>query len=148
MKLFNASFITSGTEQYPGTLADTGLNEAEPYHGFLVFLWLIGTVYFKKYGISKPSPVALFNKHNENSLAQHNAWLEDIRQSMWDKTQFEVETIPSTEALYHHWKRVYMWRQATLELHPLTEFGWKTYVLTTDINWDSLTQSMNGSQSC
>ena len=106
-----AGFITGGTNQYPGTLADTGLNTAELNQEFLAFLRLIGTVYFKKYGVafSEPSPVALFNKHSKNTvspLAQHNAWLEDIRQSMRDRTQFEDDMMPSTEALYHHWKHV------------------------------------------
>ena len=110
---------------------------------------LIGTVYFKKYGVafSEPSPVALFNKHSKNTvspLAQHNAWLEDIRQSMWDRTQFEDDMMPSTEALYRHWKRVCwvidMWRQAnrpTLELRPLTEFGWRTSQDKLIFDWDS-----------
>ena len=64
---------------------------------------------------------------------------------MWDRTQFEGEMMPSTDSLYRHWKCVCwvidMWRQAnrpTLELRPLTEFGWKINaqdLLTFD--WDS-----------
>ena len=40
-----------------------------------------------------------FNKFTDpNPLQQHCSWLDDIRQTIWDRIQFESETIPSTEA--------------------------------------------------
>ena len=42
----NAWFIT-GTQKFPGTLADTAPGRKE--QGFLSFVRLIGTMYFKKY---------------------------------------------------------------------------------------------------
>ena len=74
-----AEFISSGTDTTPGTLADTGL---ELNIGFLAFLHLVGTVYFKTHALafSTPSPVTLFNKYNNSATAleQHCLWLEDI----------------------------------------------------------------------
>ena len=112
-----AEFISSGTDTTPGTLADTGL---ELNIGFLAFLRLVGTVYFKTHALafSTPSPVTLFNKYNNSATAleQHCLWLEDIRQNIWDRIQFEDETIPSIDALYRHWKRACwvldMWHQS------------------------------------
>jgi len=99
-----AEFISSGTDATPGTLADTGL---EHNKGFLAFLRLVGTAYFKKHALafSMPSPVILFNKYNNpttTALEQHCLWLEDIRQNIWDRIQFEDETIPSVDSLYCH----------------------------------------------
>ena len=105
--------------------------------GFLAFLRLVGTVYFKRFAtaFSGSSPQTLFLKYIDASkppLTQHSLWLEDIRQSIWDRTQFEEEMIPSIDALQRHWKRVCwvidMWGQAdhpSLNLKPMTKYGWK-----------------------
>ena len=55
-----ASFITGGEQ--PGTLADTQLNERSYKLGFLAFMRLIGTVYFKKHatGFNTSSSFAHF----------------------------------------------------------------------------------------
>ena len=57
----NAWFIT-GTQEFPGTLADTAPGRKR--QGFLSFVRLIGTVYFKKH--SHTTPRALYT-----SLTQH-----------------------------------------------------------------------------
>ena len=93
-----ASFISSGKE-YSGTLADTDLQDALD-EGYLAFVRLIGTVYFKKYSTSfdGTSPTAHFQSFLQPTLTaqqQHFAWLEDIRQNIWFWTKFENETIPS-----------------------------------------------------
>ena len=51
--------------------------------------------------------------------------------SIWDRIKFKNEMIPSTEALYLHWKRscwvLHIWRQAdqnSLTLHSITNYGW------------------------
>ena len=36
---------------------------------------------------------------------QYRAWVEDIRQRIWNRITLETEMIPSTEALWHHWTR-------------------------------------------
>ena len=78
-----ASFISSGNRTTLGTLADVALQ------GFLSFIRLIGTVYFKKHssGFETPSPASHFLKFCDPSLTvqhQHSRWLEDIRQTIWD----------------------------------------------------------------
>lgn len=141
-----AEFISSGTDATPGTLADTGL---EHNKGFLAFLRLVGTAYFKKHALafSMPSPVILFNKYNNpttTALEQHCLWLEDIRQNIWDRIQFEDETIPSVDSLYRHWKRacwvIDMWHQSNrniMELKHLTDFGRIIEGDTLTFDWDS-----------
>ena len=34
-------------------------------------------------------------------LQQHSAWLEDIRQNIWDRIKFENNMIPSHDSLHH-----------------------------------------------
>ena len=94
-----------------------------------------------------PSPVILFNKYNNpttTALEQHCLWLEDIRQNIWDRIQFEDETIPSVDSLYRHWKRacwvIDMWHQSNrniMELKHLTDFGWIIEGDTLTFDWDS-----------
>ena len=99
--------------------------------GFLAFLRLVGTVYSQN--ILQAFPDRHFNKFTDpNPLQQHCSWLDDIRQTIWDRIQFEIETIPSTEALYRHWRRTCwvldMWKKANnnhMVLHPHANFGWK-----------------------
>ena len=63
---------------------------------------------------------------------------------IWDLVQFENEIIPSTEALYRHWKRTCwvldMWNKADcnhMVLNPLTDFGWKVTEESLTFDWDS-----------
>ena len=63
------------------------------------------------------TPDSHFNKFTDpNPLQQHCSWLDDIRQTIWDRIQCESEMIPSTEALYRHWRRTCwvldMWKKA------------------------------------
>ena len=117
--------------------------------GFLAFLRLIGTVYYKKYASAfrRPTPQAHFNSFVQSDAsvkALHIKWLDDIRNSIYDRTQFENNMIPSIEALYRHWKRacwvIDMWRQAEnneIVLKPLELHGWKTDEDKLAIDWDS-----------
>ena len=130
----HARFITGGESQYPGTLAHTGLG-VPMEEGFLAFLCLVGTIYFNKYstGFSTTTAEKLLHKHTQTyptPLTQHTKWLE--WQTMWERTQFEDDMMPSDDALHLHWKRVCwvvdMWRQANthnLCLQPMTEYGWR-----------------------
>ena len=52
--------------------------------------------------------------------------------------------IPSTEALYRHWRRTCwvldMWKKANnnhMVLHPLANFGWKVTNESLTFDWDS-----------
>ena len=134
-----ATFI-SGRE-CKGTLADT--EEESCNRGFLAFLRLIGTVYFKKHAtcFETQSPV----RHFQN-FASETTWLEEIRQSIWHRISFENEMIPSNEALFFHWKRscwiLQMWRQSdknTMVLRPITEYGWDLNDGKLTVIWDTQT---------
>ena len=142
----HAEFISSGKYNLPGTLADVDIEGNKINSGFLAFLRLVGTVYFKKHSSGfSITPDRHFNKFtNPNPLQQHCSWLEDIRQTIWDRIQFESEMIPSTEALYRHWRRTCwvldMWKKANnnqMVLHPLANFGWKVTDESLTFDWDS-----------
>ena len=79
-----ASFISSARE-YPGTLADTCLSDGMYQQGYLAFLRLIGTVYFKKHctGFDTQSPISHFQTFKDKGPDQHLSWLDNIRQNMW-----------------------------------------------------------------
>lgn len=142
-----ASFITSGEGETCGTLADTSLNDTSL--GFMAFMRLVGTVYFKKHasGFDVTSPATHFLKFIDPSctpIQHHSAWLEDIRQNIWHRIRFENEMIPSDESLLQHWQRTcwvsHMWLQAdcnNIVLQPVTEFGWKVVDNTLTVVWDS-----------
>ena len=140
-----STFITGDS---CGSLSDIALKNDVHKQGFLAFLRLIGTVYFKKHAtaFNSTSP----DNHFKNFITtsdvevQHRNWLEDIRQNTWDRITFETEMIPSIEALQRHWKRscwvTDMWGQAdrnTMELAELTSWGWKVNNEQLSIDWDS-----------
>ena len=50
----HAEFISSGKHNLPGTLADVDIEGNKINSGFLAFLRLIGTVYFKKHSSGFP----------------------------------------------------------------------------------------------
>ena len=116
------SFITAGNDpSTPGTLYDVGLESNNYKLGYLAFLRLIGTVYFKKHssGFDTQSPVTHFSHFGNQGLTveeQHSKWLDSIRQTIWYRTKFENEMIASDDALMLHWKRscwiLHMWSQA------------------------------------
>ena len=140
-----AAFITSGKETTPGTLADTDSVDK----GYLAFMRLIGTVYFKKYNTAfeTSNPQTHFNRFSEahtNAYQHHQYWLDNIRESVWERVEDESEVIPTNDALYRHWRRtcwvVDMWHQSSqqeLHLQPLTEFGWKMIGEELVCDWDS-----------
>ena len=145
----HAEFI-SGTNGI-GSLADISLEADNFEMGFLSFLRLIGTAYFKKYAsaFSGSTPQAHFNvfltQNRQASVKQHHfKWLENIRNSIWDRTEFEKNMIPSTDALYRHWLRscwvIDMWRQANnaeIILKPVDLYGWKIEDGKLEFDWDS-----------
>ena len=116
-----ASFITEGVNSTPGTLADVSLSDGSYKLGYLAFVHLVGTVYFKKHssGFFTDSPSSHFANFTDQHLTieqHHSRWLDDIRQTIWYRTKFENEMIASDEALMLHWKRtcwvLHMWNQA------------------------------------
>ena len=111
----NAWFITC-SQDIPGTLADTGHDQIE--EGFLSFVRLIGTVYFKKHlaEFTLDTPRALYMSLAQDGIGpvqQHKRFIEVIRESVWSRIEFEDELPP---ALWRHWQRTCwvsnMWNQA------------------------------------
>ena len=144
-----AEFITSGKGAALGTLANTELNNGQMDIGYLSFLRLVGTVYYEKHntGFETPNPITHFNsfhKHNTIPVLHHHQWIEAIRQTIWDRVQFETEMLPSNDALARHWKCtcwvLHMWNQSsqsTMDLKPLTDYGWKVEGDELLYDWDS-----------
>ena len=142
-----ASFINGGDRDTPGTLADISIEDNET--GYLSFLRLIGSVFFKKHasGFNTTSPQShflTFLDPNLTTMEQHCAWLENVRQTIWDRISFESEMIPSDEALHLHWIRscwvIHMWAQADTNmtvLQPLEQHGWQLTGDQLSIVWDS-----------
>ena len=143
-----ASFISGANSQ--GSLSNIQLQEDDYKKGFLAFLRLVGTVYFKKHasGFDTQSPSSHFlhftDADNTDLSAQHRRWIEDIRQNIADRTTFYNNMVPSTDALYFHWKRTCwvldMWGQAdrnVMVLEPVTEYGWTVEDRNLCITWDT-----------
>ena len=73
---------------------------------FLVFVRLIGMVYFKRHKRAFNEATAeshFFSHSNLPPQTQHEEWLNNIRQAIWDRISFEDEMIPSLEVLQRHW---------------------------------------------
>ena len=125
----NACFIT-GTQDIPGTLADTAPDRVE--EGCMSFVRLIGTIYFKKHvaQFTVNTPRALYMSLTQSDVApmqQHKKFTGVIRETVWSRIQFEDELPLSFDALWRHWLRACwvsnMWSQATqnhLTLQDLT----------------------------
>ena len=141
----NAWFIT-GTPSIPGTLADTDPSVME--EGFLSFIRLIGTVYFKKHlsVFIQDTPRALYNSLTSNMtpIQQHAKFLETIRDGVWDRIQFEDELPPSLDALWRHWQQTcwvsHTWSQAAqphMTILDVTRYGWKISGGKLEFDWES-----------
>ena len=142
----NASFITS-TQEVPGALADTASDVMK--QGFLAFLRLIGTTYFKKHlaAFTHKTPRALYlslSCSNVTPDQQHRKWIDNIRDAIWGRVQFEDELPPSVDALWRHWQRAcwvsIVWNQAAcnhVALPGTTQFGWKVVGADLHFDWES-----------
>ena len=140
-----SSFITGINSE--GSLANVELQSNTYQKGFLSFLRLVGTVYFKKHstGFETQSPFGHFLKFsNSQAIMQHKAWIDDIRQNIADWATFDTSMIPSTEALFYHWKRtcwiLHMWGQAghkEMVLEPISNFGWSVTSDILKVLWDT-----------
>ena len=130
----HAEFITSGS-LVQGTLADSNIAT-----GFLAFVRLIGTAYFKKhlsafvsrFGLKTPGQ--LYNSlDNAVSLEDHHKqWLETIRAAIVERITNEEERVPSYTALWRHWLRSCwvhkVWKQAAnhnIVFPQPQQYGWK-----------------------
>ena len=141
----HASFITGSNAQ--GSLANVQLQGNNYKQGFLAFLRLVGTIYYKKHasGFDMSLPASHFLQFSNavNPLAHNQQWITDVRQKIAYRCTFDNEMMPFTDALYLHWKRscwvLHMWAQSdknTMVLEPITDYGW---ILDNDqlkVTWD------------
>ena len=105
----HSNFIC-GTE-YDGCLTQTQGNNKKM--GFLAFLRLIGTLYFKKYlsafstNHSCETPQQLFQLTSTLLTCEerHEVWMTTIREVVSERILSEDERVPSTSALKRHWAR-------------------------------------------
>lgn len=102
----HASFITGDT--MVSSLRDTESNTR--LNGFLSFVRLVGTVYFKKHLPSfisidgHETPLQSFNAIEKQLTpsAAHKAWLARIRELVGNRIKSEEERVPSYTALWRH----------------------------------------------
>ena len=115
----HAAFITG--DETKGRLSDCSTSDIR--QGYLAFLRLIGTLYFKKHysafvslrGIETPQH--LLNSISSTSLLdQHRAWYNDIRAVVSDRITDEDQRMPSESSIWRHWLRscwiIQMWRNS------------------------------------
>ncbi len=146
-----SSFITGGTHpSTPGTLGASKVPITNWKLGYLAFIRLIGTVYFKKYssGFIAKCPATHFSTFANMGLSveqQHHRWMDDIRETIWFRTQFENEIMPSNESLQLHWKRscwvLNLWEQAEehdMQPQPISDHGWSVKNGSLTVQWDTL----------
>ena len=134
----HASFINDVSQS---TLASTC--DSSRQLGFLSFVRLIGTVYFKKYlsTFKYDCPRALLNSFPcSDPIFQHKQWLDC---TVWENIKFEDELPPSWEALWRHWLHScwvsHFWSQTCNSAYHLldaNDFGWKVVEGSLEIDWD------------
>lgn len=104
-----ASFICGNT--MTGSLEQT--MQCNKDKGFLSFLRLVGTCYFKKHlaafiaNYNYSTPIQLYNSL-EQSLStpdKHKLWIQQIRRTVANRITNEEERVPSITSLWRHWTR-------------------------------------------
>ena len=116
--------------------------------GFQAFIRLVGCLYYTEHRRAfgnVATPIGLFHQlEAQDSVIQHEEWLDTIRDEVWQRIYFENKLIPSLEALRRHYKRamwvVNYWRQAaTNVMDPLPPQcnGWKQTETGLEVEWDS-----------
>ena len=79
-----------------GSLADIQLTTGNFKRGFLAFLQLVGTAYYKKHtsALQFPSPNTHFLQFSGSTpLVYHIQWIDDVRQNIADRSTFENDMI-------------------------------------------------------
>ena len=109
-QFFQHADLISGSSM-PGNLCET--RKDEQASGFLAFIRLIGTLYFKKHlsafvsELGFQTPNQLYNSITTPAIdGRHEEWLKHIRDIISDRIMSEEEHVPSYTALWRHWKRV------------------------------------------
>ena len=145
----NSDFILTD-KGYTGSLKDF---QVDKERGFLSFLRLVGSEYFKKCSHEfidkcpdlKPESVfKSITEEHKSSLENHTQFINCLREALFKRCD-EEHNLPSVEALYFHWLRscwvCKVWSQADKNLvvyPPLEDFGWSiTNDETICLVWDT-----------
>ena len=122
-----------------GSLHQTSIHNQSS--GFLSFLRLVGTVYFKKhlaafnsqYGHEAPQHLINSIDSTVTNQERHQLWLQKIRETVAERITCEEERVPSFTALWRHWLRScwisQLWQNSPQsdvysQLPPPDESGW------------------------
>lgn len=128
----HSQFITS--IESTGSLCD--INQANRDLGFLSFLRLVGTAYFKKHFTAfasiygHESPQQFYNSTDTSLTAteRHNVWIDKIRITVSEHITSEDQRVPSTTSLWRHWLRTTyickMWGNSHTNLSTPETSGW------------------------
>ena len=71
----------------------------------MAFIQLVGCVYFKKHlaGFSDTSPYNVYRDcEGASENEKHMVWLNLIRETVWERTEYEENHVPSLDALRFH----------------------------------------------
>ena len=135
---FQHSQFISGTDM-PGSLHHTNTTSKET--GFLSFMRLVGTCYFKRHlaafiaSKGHETPFHLYNSLDTSlsNTEKHTIWIQEIRKVVSERILNEEERLPSTTSLWRHWLRScwvsQMWQNSSEQdmYNPLPlpeESGW------------------------
>ncbi|CAC5416758.1 AS3MT [Mytilus coruscus] len=162
-----AQFISGLQPKSVGMLCDTSPNSKD--NGFLSFLRLIGSLYFKKH-ITEFLPECItpgdlfkdvFHKCSNLKLKEkHCRWLDIIREKVQVRVSYEDQIPPSATSLKLHWLRSclvsQMYDQATENTISLPSFCSYGYRINTEKNlepvWEKeshmLSVQSHGNQKC
>ena len=148
---YQYSQFISGTNM-PGLLYHT--NSSTKANGFLSFVRLVGTCYFKKHLAAfialkgHETPFHLYNSLDASlpNREKHELWLQEIRKVVSERILNEEERVPSITSLWRHWLRSCwvheMWQNSSEEdlytsLPLPEESGWKKLDDCYSIDWEA-----------
>ena len=105
----HASFITG--RNMPGFLSNT--SPSNKHYGFLAFVRLVGTCYFKKHVTAfialkgHNTPNHLYNSLDPSLPIEdrHKQWLHEIRETVTERIVNEEDRVPTITSLWRHWLR-------------------------------------------
>ena len=115
----HASFISGGNAV--GNLHHT--NPTNNDIGFLSFLHLVGTCYFKRHisaFTGHETPMQLYNSVDDTLPVseRHKIWIKKLRESVSNTTLSEEDRVPTYTSLWRHWLRSswvhQMWQNSTV----------------------------------
>jgi len=146
----HATFVNGMNSQ--GNLHETDFLSRE--RGFLAFLRLVGTCYFKRHYkamvaiYSTETPTQLFNSIDDSlsPSQKHEAWLQKIRRAVSTVIINEEDRVPTYTSLWRHWMRAcwvhQMWQQSHYanvysSLPPPEQSGWKKNGSDYTIDWEA-----------